>query len=248
MNRSSMCLLTAAIALATPVSADVFKFTGSAESLDGKALYEEQHTIEGSCDTGVFQPIEHRVIYIRQADGGNETFAEKKLDYSQSNIRPTVNYQQPDFQESLEISYVDSGSVNVVWQQPNGDKKRSSVDISDNLVVDAGFDNLVRRNWNKVVSGESVSFRFLAPTRGTDYAFILEPAQSQTVEADHVVQIRPDSILLKFLVDPIILGYNNKGALTAYSGLANVRENADQNYTATIRYAVSTYPECELTP
>lgn len=68
------------------------------------------------------------------------------------------------------------------------------------------------------------------------------------MKADHVVQIRPDSVLLSFLVDPIILGYNNKGALTAYSGLTNVRENADQNYTATIRYAVSTYPECELAP
>jgi hypothetical protein len=55
-------------------------------------------------------------------------------------------------------------------------------------------------------------------------------------------------MLLKFLVDPIILGYNNKGALTAYSGLTDVRENADQNYTTTIRYTVSTYPECELTP
>ncbi|SOB75278.1 hypothetical protein SAMN04488490_0843 [Marinobacter sp. LV10R510-11A] len=247
MNRSSVCLLTAAIALATPVSADVFKFTGTAESQDGKALYEEQHTIEGSCDNGAFRPLEHRVIYSRQAEGGNETFAEKSLDYSPSNIRPTVIFQQPDFQESLEISYADSGSVNVVWQQPGGDTKRSSVAVSENLVVDAGFDNLVRRNWEKVVSGESVKFRFLAPTRGTDYAFILEPTQSQAVRADHVVQIRPDSMLLKFLVDPIILGYNNKGALTAYSGLTNVRENTDQNYTATIRYAASTYPECELT-
>ncbi|WP_309043452.1 hypothetical protein [Marinobacter sediminicola] len=54
--------------------------------------------------------------------------------------------------------------------------------------------------------------------------------------------------MLKFLVDSIVLGYDSKGALTAYSGLTNVRENADQNYTATIHYAVSNYPECDLTP
>jgi hypothetical protein len=235
-------------ALVTSASAEVFQFTGAAESSDGKALYEERHQIEGSCESGVFRPLEHRVAYIRQTESDAEAFAEKKLDYSLSPIRPRVNYQQPDFDESLEITYPDSGSVAVVWQQPGGDTKRSRVEVSNNLVVDAGFDNLVRQNWDKVVSGESVKFRFLAPTRGTDYAFILEPAQSQVVNADHVVQIRPDSVLLKFLVDPIILGYNSEGALTAYSGLTNVRENADQNYTAAIRYTVSTYPECELAP
>jgi hypothetical protein len=250
MNRRTWCLpaAVAVAALATTVSAEVFQFTGAAESNDGKALYGERHRIEGACENGVFRPLEHRVTYIRQAEGDAETFAEKNLDYRSSSIRPKVNYQQPDFDESLEITYADSGSVTVVWQRPGGNIERSSVEISNSLVVDAGFDNLVRRNWDKIVSGESVKFRFLAPTRGTDYAFILEPAENLGMKADHVVQIRPDSVLLSFLVDPIILGYNNKGALTAYSGLTNVRENADQNYTATIRYAVSTYPECELAP
>ncbi|MGO1749840.1 MAG: hypothetical protein ACTHZR_06120 [Marinobacter sp.] len=240
--------LSVLIALAAPVSAEVFQFTGSAQTLDGKALYEEQHRIQGACDNDIFRPLKHRVTYVHQAEEGDETFAEKELDYRQSDIRPTVNYQQPNFQESLKISYAGSKAVNVVWQPPSGDIKRSNVDVSDNLVVDAGFDNMVRQNWDRVVSGEPVNFRFLAPTRGTDYAFILESAPNHAVNADYVVQIRPDNFVLKFLVDPIILGYNNKGALTAYSGLTNVRENADQNYTATIRYVISTYPECELTP
>ncbi|WP_227519522.1 hypothetical protein [Marinobacter sp. ANT_B65] len=77
---------------------------------------------------------------------------------------------------------------------------------------------------------------------------MLEPAQSQIVDADHLVQIRPDSLVLKLLVDPIILGYNSRGALTAYAGLTNVRENRDQNYSATILYTVSTYPICGLIP
>ncbi|MBQ0834444.1 hypothetical protein [Marinobacter sp.] len=250
MNRSCVRLLSVAVALlvAAPAFADVFKFSGAAEGADGQTLYQEQHTVEGSCNNGVFRPLEHWVSYVRQTAGGEETFAEKDLSYQSSDIRPTVSYQQSDFNESLEISYKRAEAAEILWQRPTGDKERSSVDVSDNLVVDAGFDNFVRRNWGKVVSGQSVKFRFLAPTRGTDYAFVLEPAQSQVVNADHVVQIRPDSTFLKFLVDPILLGYNNKGALTAYSGLTNVRENSDQNYTATIRYTVNTYPECALTP
>ena len=107
MNRRPWFLpaAVAMAALATPVSAEVFQFTGAAESGDGKALYEERHRIEGSCDNGVFQPLEHRVRYIRQAEGDAEAFAEKNLDYRSSSIRPRVNYQQPDFDESLEITY-----------------------------------------------------------------------------------------------------------------------------------------------
>tara|TARA_R110002111_G_scaffold103095_3_gene159727 strand:+ start:624 stop:1376 length:753 start_codon:yes stop_codon:yes gene_type:complete len=250
MNRSACCAPFAVVlvALSGPVSADMLQFTGSAQSREGETLYEERHQVDGACENGVFRPIEHRVAYMRQAEGSRETFAEKTLDYSASAIRPTVNYRQFDFDESLKITYPASGSVAIAWQQPEGATKRSSTEISDKLVVDAGFDNLIRQHWDNIVSGESVKFRFLAPTRGTDYAFILEPAESADVKADHVVQIRPDSLLLKFLVDPIVLGYNEKGALTAYAGLTNVRENADQNYTAIIRYAVSNYPECKLTP
>ena len=250
MKRSSVCttVLVALGSFTGSVAGEMFEFTGSAQSLEGKTLYEERHQVEGICENAVFRSIGHRVAYTRQTGSGKETFAEKTLDYSPSAIRPTVNFQQPGFNESLEITYPAPGSTAVVWQQPGGDTKRSSTEVSNRLVVDAGFDNLVRQNWKDVVSGESVKFRFLAPTRGTDYAFILEPAQSPDVKADHLVQIRPDNLVLKFLVDPIVLGYNKKGALTAYSGLTNVRENADQNYTATIRYAINTYPECKLIP
>jgi len=234
--------------LASPVSADIFEFTGHAKNSDGKTLYTEHHRVEGSCDNGIFQPIGHKVTYVHETEGSEKVFAGKKLDYSSSPVRPTVVYQQPDFRESLEITYTDSGSVAVVWQRPDGDTEGSGLKVSDNLVVDAGFDNLVRQNWDKVIGGEQVRFRFLAPTRGTDYAFVLEPAQSQIVDADHLVQIRPDSLVLKLLVDPIILGYNRRGALTAYSGLTNVRENKDKNHSATIFYAVSTYPVCGLVP
>ncbi|MBU2875115.1 hypothetical protein [Marinobacter salexigens] len=246
-------VLLVAASMAAPVGAAVFEFTGSAARNDGRVLYEEEHRTEGQCEQGVFQPVKHHVTYHpfssdKDSSGKDQPFAEKWLDYSSSVVRPAVNFRQPDFNELLEITYPAEDIVNLVWQQPGGDTSRSTLEISNDLVVDAGFDNFVRRNWQKVINGESVKFRFLAPTRGTDYAFVLEPAQSQTVKADHLVQIRPDSFMLNFLVDPIILGYSKKGVLTVYSGLTNVRENADQNFTATIRYNVTTYPECELTP
>lgn len=243
--------LLVAASLAEPTYAALFEFTGSAARNDGTVLYEEQHRVEGLCERGEFKPLEHHVIYLPSRGSGSSSdqpFAKKWLDYSASSVRPTVNFRQPNFNEFLKVTYPDKDIVSLVWQQPEGDTNRSTLDMPNDLVVDAGFDNFVRQNWHKVINGESVKFRFLAPTRGTDYAFVLEPAQNQTVKADYLVQIRPDSFMLKFLVDPIVLGYSKKGVLTVYSGLTNIRENADQNFTATIRYNVTTYPECELTP
>ncbi|MGO1500875.1 MAG: hypothetical protein ACTHWH_06280 [Marinobacter sp.] len=241
-----MLIAVTSAVFATPVSADIFAFTGFAQSNHGSELYEERHQVEGSCESGMFRPLKHLVEY--RHSGAEKIFATKRLDYSQSAVRPTMNYQQPDFQESLEVTYPDSGSVAIKWQQPDGDTKRSSVEISENMVVDAGFNSLVRRDWDKIVNGEQIEFRFLAPTRGTDYALVFEPTDNPNIKADYVVQIRPDSFVLDFLMDPITLGYNEKGALTAYSGLTNVRENANKNYTATILYTVDTYPKCELIP
>lgn len=254
-SHQAVALIVAALHPLAP-QADVapgnlFEFRGTAKNDAGATLYREQHRVQGSCQTGVFRARKHRVVYTRQERGNRETFAEKNLDYNQSPLRPAVSYQQPDFNESLEITYPDpdtARTVAVVWRQPGGGTERASVAVSDNLVIDAGFDHLIRHNWGRIADENSVPFRFLAPTRGTDYAFVMEPATSQTIQADHLVQIRPDSLMLRFVVDPITLGYNEKGALTAYSGLTNVRENADRNYTATIRYTVQAYPECPLMP
>ena len=115
-------------------------------------------------------------------------------------------------------------------------------------MVDGGFDTFVRQHWAEVTNDESVEFRFLAPTRGKHYAFILEPVESTNVVADHILQIRPIGMVLRFLVEPIILGYNAGGALTDYYGLTNIRKNLDTNHTAHIRYTVEKYPDCALTP
>ncbi len=61
------------------------------------------------------------------------------------------------------------------------------------------------------------------------------------------MQIRPTSLVLRFLVDPTVLGYSSDGALTDYLGLTNIRQDAESNHIAHIRYQVARLPDCELT-
>jgi len=226
--------------------AAVFEFHGSARGLDNDTpIYQEQHAVSGTCESGVFVPEQHRVDYLRASD--DTPFASKQLTYRQSVQLPEVDFHQPEFNERLEISYPEANLLDITWQKPSSETAMFELRFGGKLVVDAGFDQFVRANWAAVTSGQSVEFDFLAPTRGDYYGFVLEPGPKNRVDADIVVQIRPTSLMLRVLVDPIVLGYNRQGALTHYLGLTNIRKNADANYTAAINYRVIRYPECELT-
>lgn len=234
------------VSASLPAGAQEFRFTGRAMIADGSVVYEEHHAVNGTCKEGIFRPQDHRVDY--HEPGAEERFAQKLLDYRASALRPSVNFVQPLFDEAMEITYPEAGTLDIHWQTPRDDSERFQVRYSSDTVVDSGFDNLVRQNWQSVVAGQSVDFRFLGPTRGDHYGFVLESVESDLLDADHKVQIRPTGIVLRFLVNPIVLGYNDAGALTDYIGLTNIRKNQNENYTAHIRYLVDAYPDCELIP
>ncbi|WP_303289579.1 hypothetical protein [Marinobacter sp. SS5-14b] len=233
-------------ATAPTYAADRFEFQGIARDLDGDTvLYQEMHRVSGICTEGSFRPLAHDVEY--QNESNSNSFANKTLNYEGSPIRPSLDFQQPDFNEQLQITYPEPTSLEILWQPPEDKRKVFTVSFDEGLVVDAGFDHFVRTHWQAVTAGESVEFRFLAPTRGDHYGFVLEPAPKSKLNADIVVQIRPTSLVLRFLVDPIILGYNQNGALTHYKGLTNIRADSETNFSAHIRYEVTRYPACDLT-
>ncbi|WP_396623211.1 hypothetical protein [Marinobacter sp. W-8] len=244
MKPSTSAVLALLAAAAPPAAGAVFEFTGTAKQ-DGNVLYQEDHRVEGTCSEGVFAPVDHQVSY-RNPESGDE-FASKSMSYNNSAFRPQVEFRQPSFGEALTVTYPQEQSLNIVWQEPAGDTREFTVPFDQRLVVDSGFDYFVRANWEQVQQGESVEFRFLAPTRGEHYGFVLEPATSVKVNAEVTVQIRPTSLALRFLVDPIVLGYSSDGALTDYLGLTNLRQDAESNHIAHIRYQVSRLPDCELT-
>lgn len=235
-------LVLQAPALAT----ETFRFEGKAYDTADNLIYREFHEVTGECRDGAWRPQEQTVAY--KDAGNNETFATKTLRYSGSLLRPGVDFRQPQHQETLSITPAGEDTVDIEWQQGENSPSTWTVDTEDSLVADTGFDHFVRQNWSALTAGDSVSFRFLAPTRGEHYGFVAEPATNREIRADHVFRIRPSGLMLRLLVDPIYLGYNDSGFLSHYSGLGNIRENADQNYTVTILYQGDNNPGCPLLP
>lgn len=236
--------LTALLPFSPPALAgeQTLRFSGTARDESGRMLYQEHHRLTGECREGVFHPRQHSVDY-RDADG--DPLASKQLDYTPGLLQPEVEFLQPDFDESLIIERQDD-RLRIRWDSPNDGRKTHTVDTGNGVVVDSGFDHLVRRYWQAVTGGEAIEFRFLAPTRGEHYAFVLEPASDTPIAAHQVVRIRPAGLVLRMLVDPILLGYDKQGLLTDYVGLTNIRQSAEGNYVAHIRYRQTQSPDCPL--
>ncbi|MEX0603442.1 MAG: hypothetical protein WD623_07160 [Marinobacter sp.] len=236
------------MAAAQSDNTSLWEFTGRAFDInnDDVLLYEERHQVEGECVNSTWQPMSHQVKYFR--DDEESAFATKTLSYTESSLRPSFEFHQSEFDERMVVANRDDRQLDIAWKTNKGEKKTFETPVNQSVVADAGFDNFVRRSWPMIQANETVDFRFLAPTRGEHYAFVLEQTSDSRVSADLVLEIRPSGFVTRFLVDPIILGYGADGALTDYVGLTNVRENADQNFTAHIRYQTKTAVDCSLTP
>lgn len=241
-----VCLFGIALPLAS--QAATYRFSGTAEDMDGNRLYEEKHTVEGECRDGVFRPMQHQVDYVslnRRLGAPEQTFASKTLDYGTSAIRPSVDFRQPAFDERMRIANQEDSEAAVTWQPPGNDTRTFEVSLSQQSVIDGGFVHFIQANWSALTKGQSVDFNFLAPTRGETYQFMAEPTDDASVSAALTLSMRPSTMLLRWLVDPIVLGFDEQGRLTDYVGLGNIRKNKEENYTVRLRYSPGETP-CSL--
>lgn len=249
MKLTPVCVLTTLILTVGSATANApseFSFEGVARDSQGSVIYHEHHRVTGDCDDGWWRPREQTVEYIRP--GEKEPFASKVLAYTADLKSPEVDFRQPDFGERLTVAYQDNDSLRVRWLRDEAEEVVSSIVSSSDLVVDAGFDHLVRGRWRTLLEGDPVSFSFLAPTRGETYDFILDSAGEALEGTEHSFRIRPAGLLTRMLVDPIQLGYDKDGFLIRYSGLGNIRRNKDENYVIDIHYSRSVEPDCPILP
>lgn len=238
------------VALPLPLWAETYRFSATAETLDGEVLYEEQHNVEGECVDGRFRARSHTVDYVSlssELGTQDEVFASKSLDYEYGRQRPSVDFRQPRFDERMQINNVDDAEAAIIWNTPEGDTENYTVPLSPEVVIDSGFVHFIRDHWSTLTDGRQVDFRVLAPTRGEAYGFVAEPTENEDIDAHLVVSMLPSQMFLRWIVDPILVGFDASGRITDYRGLGNIRDNEDRNYTVHLRYDTSD-PPCPLLP
>ncbi len=153
------------------------------------------------------------VFYLRP---NREVIASKELDYAESALAPLLTFR--DYRVDREVI----------------------IDQADpEAVVDAGFDNFIRLQWQDLTEGEEIKFPFRVVTREDPIRMRASKAK-QCEDGKLCLEIALDSWLLGNFVDPIQLTYEEGSQrLLRFEGLSNLRNDQGKMQNVEIRYRYS---------
>lgn len=214
------------------LGAAVVSYQGVARAPEtGTLLYEEHHFVR-QVDG---RPGERLVLY-RCPDGA--PFARKTVSYGEPPYAPQFDLRDArfDYREGFARGAL-SGEA-FVQRGDSGPLETEAVALGESLVVDAGFDEFVRSQWERLEAGDSVALRFLLPSRGAAYGFKLrKQAETQLYGETASVYRLALSGVFGWFVDAIDISYSQRDRrLLRFEGLSNIRAEGDRNLLARIDF------------
>jgi hypothetical protein len=219
--------------LAAPAGAADLDFTGFARDLDsGALLYVETHEIRGAGSSG-----EQRTVLYRR----NETaapFARKSLTYGADRARPAFRFtdERSGFAES--VVAVPGGFEVQSRAGARANVRTSVIPSAEVAVIDAGFDEFVRENWDRLQGGSAINAPFLVPSRLDAINFRVRKTGETRIDGADASVIRLSLAgVVGWLLPDIDVTYRNADRrLMRYRGLTNIRDAEGDLITAQIDF------------
>ena len=211
---------------------DAIVYHGEAYALDDPTtlIYREEHQLQ--LRNGL--PYQREVNYF---DAEGKKIAQKENRYFNNAAAPDFRLHDLRNNYREQALYNDDGSLTLSLQESDGQEWQKSriKNLPDNLIIDAGFDEFVRRHWQALLAGDQVNFSFASAARQDLVSFRLQKTSAN--EQQLVLSMRLQSRLLSWLLDPIELTYERPTQrLLRYRGLSNILDEQGNSYKADIRY------------
>lgn len=183
------------------------------------------------------------VDYVKDS----KPFASKQLDYTNSQITPTVKQIDGRSGELREAELIASKFV-MRYQENNADKLNSvTFSAKDVDVVDAGFDNFVKAHWDELVSEKPMSINFgstvhqkIIPLRIAASPIKKCQVNSTNPAATYCFTVAIDNVILRALISNIKISYDASRRLVQFNGVVNIQSDAKESQTAIINYFYKT--------
>ncbi len=225
--------LSAAIAEESATEATYLTYAGHAFDTDsGDKVYSEVHQVKT-----VNGKAAERIVSYRCPNG--KVFARKRVQASRLPSAPqfALEDKRLDYVEGLEV-----GAENLsVYVKQAGRAERKTEVLTDppaDLVADAGFDVLVRDNWEALVAGETVHFHFLVPSRLEYLKFKVKQVSEEKIGDREARTFRLAlGGLLGLVVSGIDVSYDTENrTILQFAGLSNVRDPDGDNYVVRLDF------------
>ena len=234
-------LLLPCLAAVQSVSASQHPARAIGEAYDLKNdefLYREVYCINGEAD-------EIEVIYRNEADS---VIAHKKLDYRTGPLTPSFVQNNLYSSEVIEVRLGDGEVSMKVFDAATAEAKKASAEPAGGelpVVIDAGFDEYVRQNWDALLAGEKKRFLFPFAERAKLLELRIKSAScSYPSDGDQCFKLELSNWLFRMLVAPIELGYDPvQRRLLRYRGLSNIGDGKGNGSVVDIRYDYQDLPD-----
>ena len=234
-------LVLAALALAPNAYAieTSGRVIGEARDLESdEFLYREVYCANGN-------PEEMEVIYRNVED---RVIARKLLDYSSGPTTPSFVQQNFYSSEIIEVDLKAGKVTMAVLDAVKAEPKKvisTQTDGTLPVVIDAGFDEYIRSNWDSLLAGEKQTFLFPFAERDKLIELrIKKAACSYPGENHQCFKLELSNWFIRMLVSPIELGYDPElQRLMRYRGLSNIGDGKGNGSVVDIRYDYQQIPE-----
>lgn len=176
------------------------------------------------------------VNYIRNST----SFASKELDYSINPLIPGVKQIDRRTGEQREAQ-VEQNKLQLSYKTGT-DKQTETATLSleDVTVVDAGFDNFVKANWDKLIAGKSLAISFGSIAHLKSLPLRIKSTncsqQKKGSPSQYCFSVDIDNSLLRLLLSSIKINYDENKRLVQFSGVVNLQDDLQKLQSATINY------------
>lgn len=211
-----------------------YAVSGSAYNIENnRLLYRE-----------LYSPInENREVTVTYVRPDGTPFATKVLTYTGDPVQPEFEYNDQRDKEHLAAHFT-AGRLTLVYDQ-EGYKQEKDIMETLGLVIDAGFDAFVQKEWDKLVAGKKLNFHFTLP-----YRLSTVKLQVKQITADksplfkagvpetwRYFIIEPANKFAALFADPIHLAYESDGKyLMRYHGRSNLDSDEGGTWDVRIEY------------
>lgn len=170
--------------------------------------------------------IEHHQYFdngrhlVRYYDGDQGLLLEKEMLYPGLPQHPDVRHT--DYLNNIDIEIrAEATTATIIRRQ--GEKQRSfSFELSEDIIIDAGFNTYIRSNWEAFKQGDQQQVKFAVA--GQERLLTMNIRSYPRKDGGLDFTIAPANLIVKLLLSPINLTYDADKQLMRYTGFSNLKQ------------------------
>ena len=239
LNLVKVAVVIACFSASVQAEATPALFGGPESLTQQKSSRDVNHSIgiARNTDDQTIRYIEHHQYFedgthlVRYFDNDRQLILEKDLSYPGLPQHPVI--VQRDIRAAA-ITTVSQDPLGQLATITRSDAASFSFELSEDIIIDAGFDRYIQKNWDQFKQNPTQSVRFAVP--GQSRLLKMKVTRVGLIDGQTHFTIKPENWLVRLLLPQISLVYSEDLKLKRYQGFSNLKPTEDESREVIITF------------